>query len=80
MYTETKYHKSIDGWSQEGISKYNRLCHLAANDHQETALGQLFEQRFIEMIKLERGLITDQSQEFEQQLTMSYNDLLNSSV
>ncbi len=61
------------------MSEYNRLCHLAANDR-ETELGQLFEQRLFEMIKIERGLVTDQSHEVEQQLTMPYNDLLNSSV
>ena len=79
LYTETKYHISIDGWSQEGMSEYNRLCHLAANDR-ETELGPLFEQRLFKMIKIERCLVTDQSHEVEQQLTMPYNDLFNSSM
>ena len=79
LYTETKYHKSIDGWNQEGMNEYNHLCWLAAND-QETEVGKLFEDHFIEMIKTERGLVPDQSQDDAEKLTMPYNDLLNNSV
>ena len=79
LYTETKYHKSIDGWNQEGMNEYNHLCRLAANDR-ETEVGKLFEDHFIEMIKRERGLVPDQSQADAEQLTMPYNDLLNNSV
>ena len=59
LYTETKYHtKSIDGWSPEGITEYNLLCLLVANDR-ETDLGKLFEENFIDMVKKERGLVSD---------------------
>ncbi len=79
LYTETKYHKSIDDWNQEGMNEYNRLCRLAANDR-ETEVGKLFEDHFIEMIKRERGLVPDQLQADAEQLTIPYNDFLNNSV
>ena len=45
LYTETKYHKSIDGWNQEDMNEYNCLCWLVAND-QETEVGKLFQNFF----------------------------------
>ena len=62
------------------MTDYNQLCHLAANDR-ETDIGKLFEENFFDMVKQERGLVSDQMYDMEQQLTMPYNDLLlNSSV
>ena len=58
LYTETKYHKYIDGWNQEGMNEYNCLCWIATNDR-ETEVCKLFEESFIEMIKMERGLVPD---------------------
>ena len=70
LYTKTKYQKSINDWNQKGISVYNCLWYLATND-QET-LVKLSEEILIEMIKEERGLVTDQVYANCQQLTMSY--------
>ena len=79
LYTETKYYKSMDGWSQEGMAEYNRLCYLVAKDR-KTELGKLFEEELLSMIKMERGLVAMVAHDDEQQFTVPYNDLLNDSV
>ena len=79
LYTETKYYKSMDGWSQEGMAEYNRLCYLVAKDR-KTELGKLFEGELLSMIKTERGLVAMVAHDDEQQFTVPYNDLLNDSV
>ena len=79
LYTETKYYKSMDGWSQEGMAEYNRLCYLATKDR-KTELGKKFENELLSMIKMERGLVAMASHDDEQQFTVPYNDLLNDSV
>ena len=52
------------------MTEYNRLCHLAANDR-ETDLGKLFKENFIDFVKKEKSLVSDQMYGMEQQLTMS---------
>ena len=79
LYTETKYYKSMDGWSQEGMAEYNRLCYLVAKDR-KTELVKLFEGELLSMIKMERGLVAMVAHDDEQQFTVPYNDLLNDSV
>ena len=45
LYTNSKFCVFMDGWSEDGMMKYNNLCHLAekdrANDH-----GKEFETLF----------------------------------
>ena len=60
------------------MTVYNCLWHLVEND-QET-LVKLSEEILIEMIKEVRSMVTNQAHANGQQLTMSYNDLLNNSV
>jgi len=79
LYTETKYYRSLDGWSQEGMTEYNRLCHLAAND-QKSETGKLFEKDLLSMIKTEKGLVALAEHDDQQQFTMPYNDLMNNTV
>lgn len=79
LYTETKYYRSMDGWSQEGMTEYNCLCLLAANDR-KTELGKLFEKQLLSTIKTEKGLVELDAHDDENNFMMPYNDLLNNLV
>ena len=45
LFTNSKFCVSMDGWSEEGIRKYNKLCNIAEQDR-KSETGSAFEKLF----------------------------------
>ena len=74
LYTNSRFCVSMDGWSEDGMMKYNKLCHLAekdrANDH-----GKEFETLFRNEEKKKRNVKSDQRVINEEDYIRPYNNL-----
>ena len=76
LYTNSRFVVSMDGWSEAGMRKYNKLCEMAVNDR-NTEKGKEFETLFRNEEKRKRNINRDECVVNEEDYIKPYNNLVD---
>ena len=76
LYTNSRFYSSMDGWSEQGIIEFNRLCHMAEKDR-NTEKGREFESLFKSEEKRKKDAKGDHSHVQGDDIIVPYNNMLD---
>ena len=77
LYTNSRFHVSMDGWSEEGIKIYNNLCRVAEKDR-NSEKGIVFEKQYRDEERKKRENKEDRTSN-EEEFIEPYNNLMDDS-